>query len=95
MLHSPSPALRTLITDTAIFMLGDTAVVQCVLVGDVGAATDTGVISVCTNVPAHVVIGTTIIISEGTLHVVVADDLTLSTGGDGGTVFGTLLITGL
>ena len=83
MLHLPSSALRTLITDTAIFMLGDTAVVQCVLVGDVGVATDAGDAAVGTNVPTHVVIafGTSNIISEGTLHVVVADDLILGIGG--------------
>ena len=65
MLHSSSRALRTLITDTAIFMLGDTAVVQCVLVGDVGAATDTGVALVCTNVPTNVpslIIGTLLVV---------------------------------
>ena len=46
------------------------------LVGDVGVATDTGEVPVCTNVPALVVI-----IIIGTLHVVVADDLTLGTCG--------------
>ena len=86
MLHSPSSALRLLVTNTAIFILGDTAVVLRVLVGDVGAATDTGGDPMCTNVPTPVVIITTV-------HVVVADDLTLSTGCVGGTVFGTLVVT--
>ena len=88
MLHSPSPALRPLVTNTAIFILGDTAVVLRVSVGDCGVATDAGVVTVCTNVPTHVVIGTT-------LHVVVTDDLTLSIGGVGGTVIRTLVVTRL
>ena len=89
MLHSPSPALSLLITNTAIFILWDTAVVLRVAVGDGGVATDTGGQVVCTNVPALVVI-----FIIGTIHVVVADDLTLGTGGVGGTVLGTLAITG-
>ena len=88
MLHSPSSALRHLVTNTAIFILRDTAVVLCVAVGDGGVATDAEGAPVGTNVPAHVV---PLII--GTLHVVVADDLTLGTGGVGGTVLGTLAIT--
>ena len=88
MLHSPSPALCPPVTNTAIFILGDTAVVMCVLVGDGGVATDTEGALVCTNVPTYVVIGTT-------LHVVVTDDLTLSIGGVGGTVIRTLAITRL
>ena len=88
MLHSPSSALRLFFTSTAIFISGDTAVVMGVLVGDGGVATDTEGALVCTNVPTYVVIGTT-------LHVVVTDDLTLSIGGVGGTVLGTLVITGL
>ena len=59
-----------------------------VLVGDGGVATDTWGLVVGTNVPTYVVIGTT-------LHVVVTDDLTLSIGDVGWTVFGTLVITGL
>ena len=86
--HSPIPALRPLVTNTAIIILGDTAVVLRVAVGDGGVATDAGGLSVCTNVPAHVVI-----FIIGTLHVVVADDLTLSTGGVGGTVLGALAVT--
>ena len=86
----PSPALRLLISNTAFFIRRDAAVVLCVTVGDVGVATDTGGLLVCTNVSAHVV---TLIIR--TLHVVVADDLTLGTGGVGWTVFGTLVVTGL
>ena len=89
MLHSPSPALRPLVTNTAIFILGDTAVVLRVVVGDGGVATDTKVIPECTNVPAHIVS------VMGTLHVVVADDLTLGIGGIGGAVLGTLAVTGL
>ena len=42
MLHSPSSALRILVTNTAIGVLGDTAVVLRVVVGDVGAATEAG-----------------------------------------------------
>ena len=57
MLHSPSSALRHLISNTAIFILGDTAVVLRVVVGDVGATTQTGVFSVCTNIATHVVAG--------------------------------------
>ena len=88
MLHSPSPALRLMVTNTAIFIFWETAVVLRVPVGDVGAATDTGGLLVGTNVPTHVV---TLIM--GTLHVVVADDLTLSIGGVGGTVLGTFVVT--
>ena len=75
MKYSPCPALRLLFTNTAIFILWDTAVVMGVAVGDGGVATDAGRALVCTNVPTHVV---TLII--GTLHVVVADDLTLGNG---------------
>ena len=88
MLHSPSSALRHLVTNTAIFILRDAAVVLCVVVGDGGVATDTEGALVCTNVPTYVVIGTT-------LHVVVTDDLTLSIGGVGGTVIRTLVVTRL
>ena len=87
MLHSPSSALRILVTNTAIFILRDTAVVLRVAVGDGGVATDTGGVLVCTNVPAHVV---TII---GTLYVVVTDDLTLSIGCVGWTVLVALVVT--
>ena len=95
MLHLPSPALCFLVTNTAIIILWDTAVVLRVAVGDVGVATDTGEVHVGTNVPAHVV---TIIIETliiRTLHVVVADDLTLCIGGIGGTVIRALAVTGL
>ena len=90
MLHSTSPALCILVTNTTIFILGDAAVVLRVTVGDGGVATDTGGLVVCTNVPAHIV---TLIITKGTLHVEVTDDLVLSIGGVGGTVIGTLAIT--
>ena len=73
MLHSPSYALRFLVSKTAIFILGDTAVVLGVVVSDVGIATDTGELLVCTNVPTHVVISII-----GTLHVVFTDYVTLS-----------------
>ena len=86
MLHSPSPALRILVTNTAVFILGDTAVVLGVAVGNGGVATDAGELIVGTNVPAHIVVVTT-------LHVVVADDLTLCIGSVGGTVIRTLVIT--
>ena len=88
MLHSPGPALRPLVTNTAIFILGDTAVVLRVVVGDGGVATDTGVVTVCTNVPTYIVI-----VFIGTLHVVVTDNLTLVIGSIGGTVLRTLVIT--
>ena len=91
MLHSPSSALRLLVTNTAIFILLDAAVVLRVVPGDVGVATDTGEPPVCTNVPAHIVL-TRILV--GTLHVVVADDLTLSIGSVGGTVLGALVMAG-
>ena len=71
-----------------MFSLGDAAVVLRVAVGDGGVATDAGGALVGTNVPAHVV---TLII--GTLHVVVADDLTLRVSCVGGTVLGTLVVT--
>ena len=87
--HSPIPALRPLVTNTAIIILGDTAVVLRVAVGDGGVATDAGGLSVCTNVPAHVMI-----FIIGTLHVVVTDNLTLVIGSIGGTVLGTLVVTG-
>ena len=90
MQDSPSPALRILVTNTAFFIRRDAAVVLCVTVGDGGVATDTGGLVVCTNVPAHV---PSLII--GTLHVVVADNLTLGTGGVGWTVIRTLVITRL
>ena len=92
MLHSPSPALRILLSNTAIFFWWNTAVVMCVLVGDGGVATDAGEFFVCTNVPTHVMITRVFI---GTRHVVVADDLTLSICGDGGTVLRTLVVTRL
>ena len=47
-----------------------------------------------TNVPAHVM-QLIIRVSIGTLHVVVADDLTLCIGGIGGTVIRALVITRL
>ena len=56
MLHSPSPALRILVTNTAIFILGDTAVVLCVPEGEGGVATQAGELLVCASVPAHVVV---------------------------------------
>ena len=90
MQDSPSPAIRILVTNTAIFILWDTAVVLCVAVGDGGVATEAGGLVVGTNVPTHVV---TLVI--GTLHVVVADDFTLSIVGVGGTVLGTLVVTGV
>ena len=90
MLHSPSPALRLLVTNTAIFILGDTAVVLRVPEGDVGVATDAEGTLVGANVPTHVVK-----LMIGTLHVVVADDLSLRIGGVGGTVLGALVITRL
>ena len=61
-----------------------------VAVGDGGAATDTGGLVMCTNVPAHVVTGTIIIIR--TLHVVIADDLTLGVGSVVWTVLRTLVV---
>ena len=88
MQDSPSPALRPPISNTAIFIRRNAAVVLLVVVGDVGVATDTGGREVCTNVPAHKVI-----VVIGTLHAVVADDLTLGIGGVGGTVLGTLVVT--
>ena len=60
--------------------------------GNVGVATDTGEVHVGTNVPAHVMPWGHIM---GTLHVVVADDLTLCIGGIGGTVIRALAVTGL
>ena len=92
MLHSPSPALRFLVTNTAIFILGDTAVVLRVAVGYGGVTTDSGGVSVCTNVTTHVVQARIFI---GTLHVVVADDLALCIGGVGLTVLGTHVVTRL
>ena len=92
MLHLPSLALSILVTNTAIFILGDTAVVMGVPVGDGGVATDAGGVFVGTNVSTHVMI-TRIFI--GTLHVVVADDPILSIGGVGGTIFGTFVVTRL
>ena len=86
MFNSPSPALRLLVTKTAIFIRRYAAEVLRVLVGDLSVATDAGGQVACTNVTAHVV---TLIV--GTLHVVVTDDLTLA-GGFGGTV-GTLVVT--
>ena len=88
MQDSPSPALRLLVTNTAIVIWRDTAEVLRVVVGDVGAATDAEGVLVSTNVPTLVM---TIII--GTSHVVVADDLTLSIGVVGWTVLGALVIT--
>ena len=95
MQDSPSPAFRFQVTNTAIFILWDTAVVLRVEVGNGGVATDTEGSEECTNVPAHVV---TIIIETliiRTLHGVVADDLTLCIGGIGGTVIRALAVTGL
>ena len=63
---------------------------MCVVVGDGGVTTDAGGLVVCTNVPA-LVVTTRILI--GTLHVVVADDLTLSIGRIRGTVCRTLVVT--
>ena len=88
MQDSPSPALRHLVTNTAVFILGYAAVVLRVAVGDGGVATEAGGLVVGTNVPAHV---PSLII--GTLHVVVADDLTLSIGCVGWTVLGTPAVT--
>ena len=88
MQDTPSPALRPMITNTAVVIPGDTAVVLGVVVGDGGVATDAGGLVVGTNVPTHVVI-------IRTLHVVVADDLTLGIGGIGGAVLRTLAVTGL
>ena len=82
----PSPAFSLLITNTAVVMLWDTAVMLRVVVGDRGAATQAGEVLVCTNVPTHVV-------RIWTLHVVVTDDLILGIGCVGGTVLGTLVIT--
>ena len=90
MLHSPSSALRPLVTNIAIFIGLDAAVVVGVAVGDSGVATDAGRALVCTNVPTHIV---TLIMR--TLRVVVADNLTLGGGGVGGTVLGALVITRL
>ena len=90
MQDSPSPALCLLISNTAFFIRRDAAVVLCVTVGDVGVATDTGGVLVCTNVPTHVVI-----VIIGTFHVVVAVDITLGISGVGGTVIGTLVDTRL
>ena len=88
MQYSSSPALRILVTNAAIFILWDTAVVLRVAVGDGGVATDTGEATVGTNVPTHVVI-----VIVGTLLVVFAYDLTLGVGGVGGTVLRTLAVT--
>ena len=90
MQDSPSSALRLLVTNNAIVIRRDTAEVLRVVVGDVGAATDTEGVLVCTNVPTHVM---TIII--GTSHVVVADDLTLCISSVEWTVLGTLVMTRL
>ena len=87
MLHSPSPALRPLVNNTAIFIFWDTAVVLRVSVGDGGVATDTGGLVVGTNVPTHVVV-----FNIRTLHVVFADDLTLSISSVG-TVAWTFVVT--
>ena len=59
MLHSPSPALSLLksnTTTTAFFIRWDTAVMLRVMIGDVVAATATEGHVVSTNVPTHVVI---------------------------------------
>ena len=74
----PSSALCLLVTNTTIFIRQDTAKVLCVMVGDVGAATDTEGVLVGTNVPTHVV---TRILIIGTFHVVITDDLALIIGG--------------
>ena len=89
----PSPALCLLVTNTAIFIRWYAAEVLGVVVGDGGAVTDAEEAIVCTNVPAHVVTGITIIIFMGALHIVVADDLTLGVGGVGWTVLWTLVVT--
>ena len=88
MLHSPSSALRHLISNTAIFILGDTAVVLRMGVGYLVVATDTEGLLVCTNVPTLVVI-----YIIGTFHVVVAIDVTLGTSSVGGTVLRTDSVT--
>ena len=90
MQDSSGPALCLFISNSAIVIRRDTAKVLCVMVGDVGAATDTRGLVVGTNVPAHIV---TLI--KGTLHVVVADDLTLDVGDVRVTVLGTLVVTRL
>ena len=67
-----------------------------VAAGDGGVAADAEGPPVCTNVPAHVMtLIKDTIISIGTLHVVIADDLTLVIGGVGGTALGTLVVTRL
>ena len=81
-------ALRLLVSNSAAISRGKAAVVLRVAVGDVGVATDAGGAPECTNVPAHKVI-----VLIWTLHVVVADDLTLSSGGVGETVIRALVIT--
>ena len=89
MLHLPSLALsHLLLSNTAMIIFRDTAVVLRVPEGDVGVATDAEGALVGTNVPTLVVK-----LMIWTLHVVVADDLTLVTGGVGGTVLGALVIT--
>ena len=88
MLHLPSPALRPLVTNTTLVIRRDAAEELCVIVGDVGVATDTGGVLVGTNVPTHV-----ITLSIGTFHVVVTDDLTPGVGGVGGAVLETLVVT--
>ena len=92
MLHSPSSALRPLVTNTAIVIRRDAAVVMCVAVGDIGVSTDTGGVLVGTNVTTHIVLTSILII--GTFHVVVTDNLTLRIGGVGWTVLGTCPIAG-
>ena len=90
MQDSSSPANRLFISDNAFVLGRDTAVVLCVVVGDVGIATDTGGLLVGTNVATHVVV-----FVMGTLHVVVTDDLTLCIGCVGRTALLTLVITRL
>ena len=90
MQDSPGPALRHLVTNTAIFIRRDAAIVLRVAVGDVGVATDTGGTLVGTYVPTLVV---TLVI--GTLLVDVTCDLILGIGGVGWTVSRALVVTRL
>ena len=95
MKHFPICTLGLLVSDLTFVSRSDTAVVLRVVVGDVGATTQTGVFSVCTNIATHVVAGESIwTITIWTLHVVVTDDLTLGIGGVGGTVIRTLNVAG-
>ena len=80
MLHLPSFALRRLVTNTAFVLRRDAAVVLRVVPGDVGAATDTWVVTVCTNVPAPIVTTEFSTIIIGTIAIVVTGGMTLSIG---------------